>query len=262
MDTKRRVIGFDRKIELNWLDATVDLAAQEIPVAEIRTRLAKLLDGQVAGHGPHSARGKTITVLLHIWAPDLERLISLRQDGLALIQNAVGPGRLAVHWGMCLAAYPFFGDVAAITGRLLSLQQSVALSQVTRRVAESWGTRSTVLRAAQRVVRSFVDWGVLQDTGHRGTFEARRSFTVSNEHGAATWLLEAAILGGGGSARPLASVVRHPMFFPFAITISARDLDGSLRLELHHQGADEDIVTLKKVTPKESRRTKQLQLLP
>ena len=111
-------------------------------------------------------------------------------------------------------------------------------------------------------MRSFVDWGVLQDTGRRSIFEACRSIPVSNEHGAATWLLEAAILGGGGSGKPLASVVRHPMFFPFVITMSPRDLDGSSRLELHHQGPDENIVTLKRVTAKKDRHTKQLQLLP
>ena len=140
--TKRIIIGFDRKIQLNWLDATVDLATQGIPVAEIRTRLEQLLGEQVAGEGPHSARGKTITVLLHIWAPALEPLISLRQDGLTFIQDTIGPKRLALHWGMCLAAYPFFCDVAAITGRLLSLQQGVAVSQVTTRIGGELGRRA------------------------------------------------------------------------------------------------------------------------
>ena len=60
-----------------------------------------------------------------------------------------------VHWGMCLATYPFFRDVAAATGRLLALQESAALSQIVRRMAESWSERTTATRAVQRVVRSF-----------------------------------------------------------------------------------------------------------
>ena len=47
--TRRRTIGFDRKIQLNWLDATADWAAQGLPVADIRTSLEQLLDGKVAG---------------------------------------------------------------------------------------------------------------------------------------------------------------------------------------------------------------------
>ena len=61
----RRIIGFDRKIALSWLDATADWAAQGLAPAAIRQRLGRLLDGQVAGAGL-TARGKTMTVLLRV----------------------------------------------------------------------------------------------------------------------------------------------------------------------------------------------------
>ena len=48
---ERRIIGFDRKIALSWLDATADWAAQGLSAAEIRQRLDRLLAGQVAGAG-------------------------------------------------------------------------------------------------------------------------------------------------------------------------------------------------------------------
>jgi len=35
---------------------------QGLSAHEIRAQLERLLDGQVAGEGPHSARGKTMTV--------------------------------------------------------------------------------------------------------------------------------------------------------------------------------------------------------
>ena len=119
MDREHKIIGFDRKIRLSWLDATADWAAQGLPAAAIRTRLDRLLDGQVAGNGPHSARGKNMTVLMHVWVLVPRTLVQLRNEGLNLLDNRFGRDRLPLHWGMCLATYPFFRDVAATTGRLL-----------------------------------------------------------------------------------------------------------------------------------------------
>lgn len=262
MKTKWKTIGFDRKIQRIWLDATADWAAEGISASEIRTRVQDLLEGRVAGEGPHSARGKTITVLMHIWVPVPKTLASLRHDGLDLIRGTVGEGKLPVHWGMCLATYPFFQDVAAITGRLLSLQTTVDLSQLIRRVEESWGARSTIPRAVQRVVRSLVDWGALTETAHRGTFQSCQPIPLSSKNGVGIWLLEAAIVGSGRLARPLVGTIRHPMFFPFHITVTPQDVANSTRLELYRQGSDEDLVIIKRtVTSNEADRNQQPRLL-
>ena len=119
-----KLVGFDRKIHLSWLDATADWASQGLPAADIRQRLDRLLDGQVAGIGSHSARGKTMTVLMHVWVLVPDTLVPLRDDGLLLLRDWGEDSRLPLHWGMCLAGYPFFRDVASTTGRLLSLQGS------------------------------------------------------------------------------------------------------------------------------------------
>ncbi len=216
---ERRIIGFDRKIALSWLDATADWAAQGLAPAAIRERLDRLLDGQVAGAGSHSARGKTMTVLLHVWVLAPPALAPLRDDGLALLQGCAGRHRLPVHWGMCLAAYPFFHDVAATTGRLLALQGRAALSQIVRRVNEVWGTRSTVTRAAQRVVRSFVDWGVLAETGERGIFAPAPKIAVHGG-GIGAWLPEAGIAAAARAGHPLHSLAGHAAFYPFDLRVS------------------------------------------
>ena len=111
-----------------------------------------------ARNGPHSARGKNMTVLMHVWVLVPEPLVQLRDDGLNLLYGRSGRDRLPVHWGMCLATYPFFRDVAETTGRLLALQGRARLSQIVRRTTESWGSRSTVVRASQRLVRTLDGW--------------------------------------------------------------------------------------------------------
>jgi hypothetical protein len=245
MATERKIIGFDRRIRLDWLDATADWVAQGLAVAEVRARLERLLDGKVAGEGFHSARGKTITVLLHIWARLPESLLPLRDDGLALLGERSGRDRLPLHWGMCLATYPFVRDVARITGRLLSLQGAAAHSQIARRMAESWGERSTSTRAVQRVLRSFVDWGVVAESGERGVFSPAPRITVSAGDRLGLWLTEAGISNGEGRVRPFRRVVGDSSFFPLELKLSLREVAESPRLEVYRQGLDEDLLVLK-----------------
>ena len=245
MGTRRKTIGFDRKLRLDWLDATADWAVQGLSVADLRTRLEQLLAGRVAGDGPHSARGKTMTVLLHIWVLVPDALVPLRDDGMALLRDRSGRDRLPLHWGMCVATYPFFRDVATTTGRLLSLQGTAALSQVVRRMTESWGERSTLIRAVQRVVRSFVEWGVLVETNERGIFSAAPKITVADGDGVGPWLLEAGISNCENQARPFRSLAGAASFFPLELKLSPRHVEGSPRLEVHRQGLDEDVVVLK-----------------
>ncbi len=59
------IVGFDRKIKREWLDAVTDYAAQGPEVPQLRTFLHELLQEV---HPGKTARGKTITVLMRIWA--------------------------------------------------------------------------------------------------------------------------------------------------------------------------------------------------
>ena len=242
--TTRRIIGFDRKVRLRWLDATAEWTMQGLSVPEIRAQLDRLLDGQVAGEGPHSARGKTMTVLLHVWTAVPAAAVPLRDDALVLLRGRTGRDRLPLHWGMCLATYPFFRDVAATTGRLLALQGEAALSQIVRRMAESWGERSTLTRAVQRVVRSFVEWDVLAESGDRGIFSPAAKVVVSGD-GVGPWLVEAGLVSRGRREYPLRGIVDGVSLYPLDLALSVGDVSRSPRLELCRQGLDEDIVVLK-----------------
>ena len=240
----RRIIGFDRKIRLSWLDATAEWTMQGLAAPEIRAQLERLLDGHVAGMGPHSARGKTMTVLLHVWTAVPGVAVPLRDDALVLLRGRCGRDRLPLHWGMCLATYPFFRDVAATTGRLLALQGTAPVSQIVRRMAESWGERSTLKRAVQRVVRSFVEWGVLGESGDRGILSPAAKVVVSGD-GIGPWLLEAGLVSCGRREYPLRGLVDGASFYPLDLALSVGDVSRSSRLELCRQGLDEDVVVLK-----------------
>lgn len=243
MSEEKRTIGFDRKIQLDWLDATAGRLAQGQSPGEIRAHLDRLLEGQVAGNAPRGAAHKTKTVLLHIWVLVPESLRPLRDEGLALFQEQPRPVRLALHWGMCLATYPFFHDVAATTGRLLTVQGTAALSQVKRRIMEGWGQRSTVIRATQRLVRCFVDWGVLRETDEPGVFHSPPKIGLDDSKAVGTWLIEAYLSSRGSEMIPFRQLLTRPALFPFSLSLSLQDIVQNPRLELFRHGLDEDVVT-------------------
>lgn len=236
---EERIVGFDRKIRLEWLDATATWAAEGCPVGEIRSRLHDLLDGTVAGA---EAKVKTVTVLLHVWVNVPTGLGPLRDDGLRMFQDRTKPDRLPLHWGMCVATYPFFRSVVSATGRLTAVQGTASLSQITRRVTQQWGERSTVIRAVQRVVRSLVMWGVLTEADDRGVFAPAAKVRLRVADPAGPWLLEAALSDSTQSPRPLQALRKDSVVFPFSLEVTGHQLATRRGLEVHRQGLDQEVV--------------------
>jgi len=239
--SRKETLGFDRKLELAWLDAAAAAAARGDNLVKAREQLFAVLDGVVAGDGPHSGRGKTITVLSRIWlAPSTT---DLGRRALRALASASTEERMAIHWAMCAATHPFFVDVVAAVGRLVRMQGDVSQAQVTRRVAETWGDRTTLHRAVQRVCRSLIAWGVLQETGVRGVYRPARA-AQAIRGAPARLLVEAVLVGGRNTAAPLADLVRHPALFPFDVQVSPGELRGAMEFRVDRQGLDVDVVGL------------------
>ena len=97
---------------MHWLDATANCVMADASTPTARAFVWTLLEGEVEGTKLNSARGKTATVLNRIWIVPPAKLGSLRDDALACFADADADDRLALHWAMMLAAYPFFADVA------------------------------------------------------------------------------------------------------------------------------------------------------
>jgi len=137
---------------------------------EARAGLRDVLRPHVAGEKYNSALGKTLTVLTRVWI-SVPPQDCLARDAALKIWPSVGDDeRLALHWLMLLNAYPFFRDVSLLAGRFLKLHDHVEASLITRRMTESWGERSTVPRATQRVLMSMLQWGVLAKASKPGTY--------------------------------------------------------------------------------------------
>lgn len=237
-------IGFSQRIRLDWLDYTANAVLAGSPedeiVAALRERLRERFS--LGGDRVSGNRDKAIAILTRVWVTVPEKLRTLRGEGLDLLRQADANDRMLIHWCMCMAAYPFFGTVADAAGRLLRLQGAAAAVQVQRRLRERLGERETVARAARRVLRAFIDWGVLVETGEKGLYRGAAK-RVAGHGPLVVWVLKAMLSAGGGTPQPPSVLLRAPRLFPFEIALpSTAALEACGAFEIVRHGLDHDIL--------------------
>ena len=253
MSNERRFsqIGIDRLVRLVWLEKTSSLVLAGNKAQDIKTILQD--DLQTSFRSSRTdVRGsldKTITILMKVWLTVPIELQSLQVDGLELLKQFPLCDHLAVHWGMVMAVYPFWAGVATQVGRLLRLQGSAAASHVQRRVREQYGERETVSRRARYVMRSYLDWGILQETGTKGIYTAG-TMPAIDDYRLIAWLTEASLHARTNGMAPLKDLIDSPNLFPFRIKpIHAESLAAtSFRLDILSYGLDDELVMLRKPT--------------
>jgi hypothetical protein len=206
-------IGFDRRVDLAWLDLIASRYGEtgdpQRALDDTRAVVGLTVGG---GSSPHNATGKTMTVLARIWLRVPAHVVPLRDQAAQQISLLSPRDRLAVHWTMTELAYPFFLDAASTAGRLLRLQEQIALAQFKQRLSEQWGTRGTMPQAAQRLLKTWADWGVLKDTG-KGTYRSEPAAQVGDV--ATRLAVRARLAAEGGKPIPIADIAVLPDLFPF-----------------------------------------------
>jgi len=229
------------------MDAVAHLAKDGRPVAEIRSAMRDVV-GQRLSVNSEAKKGnsqKATCILMRAWVTVPQKMVALRDQGLELFEKADDTGRLALHWGMCMAAYPFFTMVAESTGRLIRLQGTAVQAQVLRRIWDQIGERETVTRAAQRVLRSLADWAVLDYVEEPGIYKARQVRAIGDPNLAA-WMIEAILMSGGQKYFPLHLLRTSHSIFPFSLeSVSAGLISKQRRLEVIRQGLDEELVGIR-----------------
>lgn len=241
-------IGFSQRVRLEWLEQTARLILAGNEKTAVNDALQELLKDKVSvgGQAERGNREKIITILLKTWLTVPGELESLRVEGLELLKRIPRRDHLAIHWGMAMAVYPFWAAVATQVGRLLRLQGSAAASHVQRRVREQFGERETVSRAARRVLRSYLDWGVLQETRAKGVYSAGKTLLI-DDFRLIAWLAEASLHSRANGSASLEDLLNSPSLFPFRIKrIRAESLvSASSGLDILRHGLDDDLVMLK-----------------
>ncbi len=212
-------IGFSQPVELEWLNAAADWTAAGYPPEEVRQMLDELLATKIAvgTTSKKSSRYKRLAILMTTWVtPRLEN-VQFRDHALGLL--SFGNSRVALHYAMLSATYPFFWSVCSQIGRMLRLQDAITMTQIKRRCKEALGERDTVAYASTRVVKTLVDLGLLMRGKRIGEYAAPDQ-RVSSEMTAVGVLLEGGMRAEGKRTTLLEGVVAAPGFFTFSLRTS------------------------------------------
>lgn len=248
-DNRATQIGIDRQVRLAWLERTSALVLGGNTSIDIKSALQNdLCDAFQSGKTEkRGSLGKTITILMKVWMTTPRDLVELRDAGLNLIKRMPKHDRIAIHWGMVMAVYPFWANVAGQVGRLIRLQGAAVASQVQRRMREQYGERETVSRRTRYALRSFVDWGVLREADVKGAYEPMPAIAIS-ERDLAAWIVEAAVLSRTNGPMTLKSLTESTSLFPFRLPQITADqlVAGSPRLDVITHNLDEELVVLKR----------------
>lgn len=247
MSERHQQIGFNRYLKLEWLDFAAGQMLAGRPIEQIKVSLDDLLKDQlsVGSDAVRGSRGKTVSMLLSIWVTVPKPLLSLRNSALEQMRWLPSAEHLPFHWGMTMAAYPFFGVVAESAGRSLRLQGSVSVNLLKSRMRELYGQRENVLRSTRYVLQCLSGWGVLKETSKKsGMYEISTTHLIQNS-AVAAWLFMAILASSDTKMAPLKSLVQSPRIFPFKVETDLHAIREGGQLEYFRQGLDEEMVMLK-----------------
>lgn len=251
MGKRHESVGIKQVVRLEWYDNALDMLLSGQPPTEIRKQLDTIICERLQSGG-YGKRGdqtytKAVTQIMKSWITPNRDLIAFRDNALLHAKNDNKNSRVALHWAVTIAAYPFWHRVAHQVGRLLNLQDVVTQGQIRTRCFESLGERSTVERSARRVIRSLVLWGALEDATEKGCYKKSTPIIISDPK-LAIILLEAALHATTEGKGAFSVLLNSPALFAFKLPVMTADFVARYndRMEVIRYGLDDELLNLKR----------------
>jgi hypothetical protein len=238
---KKLSIGFDRYIERAWLEQISQWVAQ----GKTRNELHHLVDDYLAPfiNGATSLR-KTKNVLFGVWVNSSDENKLFKVQAINYLNSCTSEERMAIHWGLSIASYPFFASLVRLIGRLLRLQDDIVSKELIRRSVEQHGDTESVRRATARLLQSLGEWGLLTPESKR-FFYSPKKIRLNNPE-IVTWLLTSVFFSNSMDTMSIEKIISDPVWFPFEFAKNEFNLRHSKILEVVHQNVGETLLSIKK----------------
>lgn len=226
-------IGFDRPIQMEWLDETVRLYYYEQKnIDEIKDLLNNYLERDIKGK---ENRRKTINILMRTWINVENSHEVIRDEALEYFYKTNKNGKLALNWCMLTLAYPIFFDISTVIGNLFGLKDEFSTAMVRRRIFEKWGERVTLEHAIGKIIRAIRDWGIIEQADKAGIFR-RTNKLIDIDKDIQGFLLKTYLITSQKSGIDYANVGFIPSFFPFNMNIKLKDLQNISEFKIDSMG--------------------------
>lgn len=240
MSNKKPLVGFERHIELDWLNRTAGWIIEKKSAKEIHALIDEYLEPLIQGD---TSRRKTKNVLSGAWVKCGDREREFKTLAEKLYIHSSRDEKIAIHFGMLIASYPFFYELSKILGRLFRLQQSIPSDQFYHRVIQVFGDRDSIKRAAARYLQSLSQWGLLDSTDKLAIKPGQKMTLHSSE--LITWMLSSVFFSQGESRLAVEELKADPAWFPFEIDSDEFKANAVGFIEILHQGYGNTIIGLK-----------------
>lgn len=231
-------VNFSRHIEIQWLDSVAVWIAEGKQKKELDEQIDLMLKLSIKCK---VNRGKTRNQLTELWSPKSDDVTeSFAQFAIEAVLNSEHPD-FVLHWGMLVAKNNFFADVVRFIGRREKHAEVFTYAQVQKNIVEQYGDTETVKRSLRSVLKTLVDFRVLERQMNR-TYKAHKL-----EHNVETkyksWLLQSLMYNQRYRSRSLVDMLDDLVWFPFVFSVSVNELETTW-FDLHQQG--NDLVLFKK----------------
>lgn len=229
-----RRIGFDRPIQMEWLDETVRLYSENKNVDEIKDLLNNYLEKDINGR---ENRRKTINILMRTWVNVEDEHKAVREEALEIFNETSEKGKLALNWCMLTLAYPIFFDICTVIGNLFELSNEFSSSMIKRRIFEKWGERSTLEYAIGKIISSIRDWGIIEQGDKRGVYKRNNKIDCIDKD-IQVLFLKIYLISSQKNCIDYANIEHIPALFPFDIDIRLRDIQKNNQFKINNMGGN------------------------
>lgn len=239
-----KMIGFDRQLKKEWLDLVIEMLHDGETRDKITEALNKYIGNDLKGK---DAIRKTRLVINRMWFNPNSQLEFLRRSALELFNEARTENATSIiHWGMCIACYPYFRDIARICGRLINLQGYFKRFQVRQRTMEIWGERPVVRRTVNHVIQTIMYWDLIEQKDASGKYVISKFIEIKNPK-LISWLIKAYLASRESKTASIDDLRNDPVLFPFSIDINIDSLLLNKEIELFNQGLKSEILILRTI---------------
>lgn len=152
-----KMVGLSRSLKLQWLNIAAEYSSGNLAEEEMKKKLNDYLGYEI--ESPTNIR-KTREILMNIWFYENEYSGKLLPAARHLITE-YPEYSMEIHWCMMLAAYPVFGDICRLIGKMSEFQTELTLAQIKQKLFDEWGERATLFHSIDKLVATLKALDVL-----------------------------------------------------------------------------------------------------